>query len=45
MPLITLNLPNKENEIIDKKSKEWNLSKGDTILRIIREYKGKDTTF
>jgi len=39
MTYITLNLPERENNIVDKKSKEWRINKQEAILRMIRSVK------
>jgi len=38
MPQINFSLEELEDKIVENFSKEWNLSKPETIKRIIREY-------
>lgn len=41
MVMINFDIPEKENNILEKKSKEWNLNKVQTLLKIIREMEEK----
>jgi len=42
MPQAIIYLGAEEDEMVKKYSEEWNISKHETILRMIREYKEQD---